>query len=843
MPFDPDAYLASKPSPGPAFDPNVYLGITKTPEGMRPVRPGEIPTASGFLPLPPEEPQRTLGQRGMGAIAAPLDVAATLVSGAGRAAATLPYALVTGRGIEPGFRELMQGVRQPQTPEGRAMLEAAAPALEALPPIVGTGPAVLGAGVPAAQQAGRVVGQEARLIGGAIEQARAGRAEKQALARSAEDWARAPQIEAANRAVELGIALNPAVSNPTLPNRAKSTLVGNRDVNAMLAKQNAPKWTELAKRDMGISTQTPLNAKGFEEARNAVSGPYEQLRRMGTMTASDDVRRALDGLRIEEAAIGAEPSAKRVNRLVDEAFGKIEGGLDGKRVLDSIRQLRRDAQAIRNAQKVGQAPSPEKIAEADAKMRIAGVLENMVEENIFDPKFKDEFRSARTALAKTYAYEDATDFNTGQIDPVAISRLTASDNALTGIIADIGAIAGNFPEIASAGAPSTLLQRAGSHLTRSGVTGTLGAAIGAATPIGPIGGGVIGAAAGELATGLRARKIGTPEYQRKFAAPQDRRIFPTQVNELAPPTPGTPALYDWRNALLTEDQMPYQPNWVFGQTPPEARFVGPQAGPPALPAPSAEATMAGLRAEDVRRAGVSRAIGQEAEARQAAAEAAARRPAGEGVPLVFDERGNLVPASTSGVGGVVGAPSALESAVQKLSGEMIAPTETQFRRISTGKWEKKETTQGPKFYVKGKTTEGPSTREPRAFDLTAEEKIAWDKAKAGLAEVAPGMKALTDKAIAERMMDRAWVDDAVKKAREKAEGFARIEAKAKDAAVKRRAAADRERMLDLLETLEDRFRAPRTVELGGQGPKTRAAKAAANPGRTQPPRTNNLLEP
>ena len=32
MAFDPDAYLASKPSSEPAFDPNVYLGVTKTPE-------------------------------------------------------------------------------------------------------------------------------------------------------------------------------------------------------------------------------------------------------------------------------------------------------------------------------------------------------------------------------------------------------------------------------------------------------------------------------------------------------------------------------------------------------------------------------------------------------------------------------------------------------------------------------------------------------------------------------------------------------------------------------------------------------------------------------------------
>ena len=555
---------------------------------------------------------------------------------------------------------------------------------------------------------------------------------------------------------------------------------------------------------MGISLQTPLNAKGFEEARNAVSGPYEQLRRMGTMTASDDVRRALDGLRVEEAAIGAEPSARRVNRLVDEASQKLESGLDGKRALDSIRQLRRDAQAIRNAQKMGQAPSPEKIAEADAKMRIAGVLENMVEENIFDPKFKDEFRSARTALAKTYAYEEATDFNTGQIDPAAISKLTARDNALTGIIADIGAIAGNFPDIATAGAPSTMLQRAGSQITRSGIAGTIGAGIGAVTPIGPIGGGVAGAAAGELVTGLRARRIGTPEYQRRFAAPQDRRIFPPQVNELAPPTPGTPALYDWRNALLTEDQMPYRPNWVFSQTPPEARFVGPQAGPPALPAPSAEATMAGLRAEDARRAGVSRAIGQEAEGRQAAAEAAARRPAGREVMLEIDPATGRMREASQGVRG------ATPETFQNFGANLQSAAE--------------------------KVTAG------RRFDLTAAEKVAWERTKVDLAEVAPGMKALTDKAIAERMMDRAWVDDAVKKAREKAEGFARIEARAKDAAVKRRAAADRERMMGLLDTLEEQFRAPRPQERGGQGPKTRAAQAASNPGRTQPPPTNALID-
>jgi hypothetical protein len=196
--------------------------------------------------------------------------------------------------------------------------------------------------------------------------------------------------------------------------------------------------------------------------------------------------------------------------------------------------------------------------------------------------------------------------------------------------------------------------------------------------------------------------------------------------------------------------------------------------------------MAALRAEDARRAGVSRAIGKEAEARQAAAEAAARRPATGEVILDLDP--------------VTGR---LREASQGLKG---ATPET-FRNFGADL-----------ASAADKVTAG------RRFDLTAAEKVAWERTKVDLAEVAPGMKALSDKAVAEKMMDRAWVNDAIKKARDKAEAFAQIEAKAKDAASRRKAAADRERMLDLLESLEDKFRAPRPEQGTGQGPKTRAAQ-------------------
>ena len=106
--------------------------------------------------------------------------------------------------------------------------------------------------------------------------------------------------------------------------------------------------------------------------------------------------------------------------------------------------------------------------------------------------------------------------------------------------------------------------------------------------------------------------------------------------------------------------------------------------------------------------------------------------------------------------------------------------------------------------------------------MTAEQRIAWDKTKVDLAEVVSGMKALDDKAIAAKMQDRAWVQDAIGKAQDKARAFQDIAARATTERLRQDALMKREQMLDLLETLEGQFSKARPVKTGGQGPKTRA---------------------
>ena len=106
---------------------------------------------------------------------------------------------------------------------------------------------------------------------------------------------------------------------------------------------------------------------------------------------------------------------------------------------------------------------------ADTNLKIATELESMIDNSIFNPKLLGEYRDARQKMARTYAYEGATDFNTGMVDVSKLARITSKDNALTGDIASLGKIAGNFPDVFTATAASKFYDLP--RLSRSGLAG------------------------------------------------------------------------------------------------------------------------------------------------------------------------------------------------------------------------------------------------------------------------------------------------------------------------------------------------------------------------------------
>jgi hypothetical protein len=93
---------------------------------------------------------------------------------------------------------------------------------------------------------------------------------------------------------------------------------------------------------------------------------------------------------------------------------------------------------------------------------------------------------------------------------------------MTGVGADIGKVAANFPKVVSTSAITDLNPR----LTRSGVGGTLGFIVGG------VPGAALGTVAGYTASAAQTKRMMSPAYQRRNAMPADYRPTPnTLANE------------------------------------------------------------------------------------------------------------------------------------------------------------------------------------------------------------------------------------------------------------------------------------------------------------------------
>jgi len=625
---------------------------------------------------------------------------------------------------------------------------------------------------------------------------------------SLEDYARGPQIDAATEAQRLGIALSPENIQPTLGPKTLSAIAGQKGTDA-IANANKNQIRKVALNELGLPETTQLDSKTpFNDARMRVAEPYNLVRKLPTMTADESLLSSLNKLRPDEAVIGSERYAKGINAIIDDAVAKTTNGLTGAEVLKNVQTLRQRAQKTYNNKSADLAS----LDVADTNLAIANALESMIETNIFNPKLLSQFRDARQKMAKTYAYEAATDFNTGMIDVNKLSRVTAKDNAMTGDIAALGKIAGNFPEAFTTKATESMLSAP--RITRSGIGGTAGATLG--YQLGGVTGSVLGTAAGVLAgegAGMLASNImSSPKYQASLSL-RDARIPVNQIATAAQPIPQSHAIVPYQAPVevLGQGQGPYQPNFVIqpNEYGPRVTTPGFAPTPPQLPSPSAQGTLSGLRTEDTRRAGMSRTLGQQAEAQQAAAEAASRQTTRGAVELQINP--------------LTGAP--------EISTGVRGATPSTFQDFGTS--------------LQSATNKAASGR---TFDFTAAEKVAFDRTRVDLAEILPGMKTLSDKTIATRIQDREWVQDAITKARDKAVAFEQIAARAKTRDAQQQAIANRERMLDLAEQMENSLRVARP-DLSGkvQGPKTRAAFREGLLTNPQPPfkmeirGTNKLL--
>ena len=772
---------------------NAQGQVIRQPDAI----PGERPSMRDVLGGIVETPLAL----GTGMIAAPV----AALAGVGRSVTGGQYGTQEGvrQGQELAGRLQQALTYQPQTRGGQASMQTIGEVTEPLQAIPFSQGATAAALAPAAmRQAGNIARTEGGYLKSAIGEIPSVKAAGET--RVAESYARGPQIDATNLAQKYNIALDPAVSNPNLRNRARTGLIGSADLDNRLSEDNRPKWTNIVKKDLGVGDEVSLtDPKIYDKvrARDDIAGPYETVRDIKQVIVDTDSLSKLDKLRAKELYVDDGQAAQVGAYLDNLKEGLLKGG-DGTKLLDTIRQMRQEASDVFRA--VGPL-DPNAKAMADAKLGAAKVLEGLIDNNLPNAKAREAFVNARTKMAQTYDMESATNFGTGQIDPNVFAKLVSKGEPVSGVVADIGKIASNFPEIAALSAGDKRFLPA---FTRAGPGGALGGLIGlSAGPAGVPFGIAAGAGISEILRRVAANKMTSPEFQSARAVPRDYRpqqpvnaLRPVESRELTV-LPSAPR--NDPNFVMSGNEtvrMPFDPNR------PDARQPMGQGQQQTAPA---NALRIGMTTKENElgllqaRKDFDMRMAQMAETEGLAAEARSRAPTSREMILDIDPiTGKLLPASQG-----------IRGATPETFQDYTATLRSATNKISSG----------------------------QKFALDAAEKVAFDKTRVDLAEVAPGFKALNDKAIADKMMDRNWIQDTLQKARQKDAEFAEIERRARSpelmgaraqsaesAEMLRQAADARDRVKSSIELLEEQLRSLRPdTSRKVQGPKTRAAKRNA----------------
>lgn len=388
----------------------------------------------------------------------------------------------------------------------------------------------------------------------------------------------APMLDAAQAAQRIGGKLDPAVSNPTPFNKAMSMASGEGLLDNALSAENAANWAKAGAKELGIKN---LSIPELKAGRERAGQPYREIKAIPNMASGAEVQAAIEGVMARDGMTPAVADFvfKDVSPLVSKIVTAAEGGVNGADIVNLSRKLRKDANAIYKQP----FPEPGRVALADASKAVSKALEDLAADRLaaMDKEMPgrgygdlaSRWSDARQYIANSHVWENATNADTFKLDPRKLATLTAKDNALTGVAADVGKIANNMPGISKHVTEQKLLAE---RATRYGVPSLTGLALGSLVGA-PGAGAMAGMLAGVIAPPLLRRMISSDKYQAKHAFPQDFRPQPLGPRTIPinkdipysglPAVPGSMVIpQSWRegiNAKMERSPLPAIPDQLL----------------------------------------------------------------------------------------------------------------------------------------------------------------------------------------------------------------------------------------------------------------------------------------
>lgn len=270
----------------------------------------------------------------------------------------------------------------------------------------------------------RLAGPQGEMIGALLPSAASAALSGMSLSRTPEQQMRDTNVRAAQGD---GFKFPPSETNPTLMNRTLEGWAGKLTTRQMASAQNSEVATRLAKRSMGIPENQPLTEGALAGIRQTAGQAYEAVKNFGAannLRIRTDARFQNDvrGLGGDiNAAIREFPEVVRVPQIEQLQQSLQVGTMTPTAAVELVKNLR--FQAAENAKALG---NPQSRALMSAQRTAADAVEGLIERTLSrsgQPKLYEEFRSARSTIARSHDIEAALNPATGTVNARVLSDL------------------------------------------------------------------------------------------------------------------------------------------------------------------------------------------------------------------------------------------------------------------------------------------------------------------------------------------------------------------------------------------------------------------------------------
>lgn len=243
-----------------------------------------------------------------------------------------------------------------------------------------------------------------------------------------------------NAAREAGLVVSPNEAGAGIGSRTLESLSGEPKATKLASKKNQPVLNEIIQKDLGIPEDVPISRDVLAKIREEEGLKYEAVKKTGPVSADLQYKTDLRDLGRDFATAAKDFKHRKANPLTATLKGLDKPSFDAASAVEEVKLLRADAD---KAYRQGDKRLGSKFKGA------AQVLDDLLERHmskVGSPQSYNEYRAARTRIAKTYDADKALNDTTGNINADVYKKLKDQRKPLSGGAKTVADFASQFPK-------------------------------------------------------------------------------------------------------------------------------------------------------------------------------------------------------------------------------------------------------------------------------------------------------------------------------------------------------------------------------------------------------------